>query len=246
MDLTLHMARSLGFMAVVPLFGRQRDTMFLRLILASVLGVVFWWVGGRPGQMPLGVIDFAVLVARESFVGFALGFAMSIMTGLLFAAGEIISVEMGFSMARAVNPESGIDATVISQLCQVFGFLLILQLDIHHDALRVLADTYEACPVGEPFALEPVWLGVRALVMGSIVLAVQYAFPILGIMLLLTVTLVLLGRAVPHINLMEFGFTARVLVGLIAASYFLTNGTPFLERSFEAILETARAMFPGS
>jgi hypothetical protein len=152
---------------------------------------------------------------------------------------------MGFSLARTMNPESGIDATVVSQLLQVLGFLLILQFDLHHDALRVLEHTYRACPIGQPFDIEPIWLGLRELVAGSVVLAVQYSFPILGLMLLLSVGMVLLGRAVPNINLMEFGFALRVLLAIGAMAYFLGEGTPFLLQTFRSVLErSARRMFP--
>jgi flagellar biosynthetic protein FliR len=242
--LLLHLARTGAFLAVVPLFGRQRDSFFLRLVLSVALGTVFWWSDGRPAPVPHGVAAFGLLVAQECLVGFALGFALSLLTSLLVAAGEIVSTEMGFSMSRIMNPETGVDATVVSQLFQVFGFLLILQFDIHHEALRILDQTFAACPIGEPLRLEPVWEGIRTLVGASILFALQYAFPVLAIMLLLTVGLVLFGRAVPHVNLMEFGFTARVLVALMAAAWFLSAGTPFLLRAFGSILDGARAMFP--
>jgi flagellar biosynthetic protein FliR len=185
------------------------------------------------------------MAAREAFVGMALGFALHALTTLLTAAGEVVSTEMGFSMARIVNPESGVDATVVSQLFSVFGFLLILQADLHHEALRILDQTWRACPVGEPFALEPIWNGIRLLISQSLLLALQYSFPILGLMLLLTVGMVLLGRAVPAINLMEFGFTARVLAALCVVGWFLAEGTPFLLQSFADLLAGARAMFQG-
>ena len=166
------------------------------------------------------------------------------MTSLLVSAGEVISSEMGFSLARAINPETGVDATVVSQLLQVLGFLLILQLDLHHEALRVLEQTFRSCRVGEPFDLAPIWAGVLTLVAGSVEVALQYSFPILGTMLLVSTGLVLLGRAVPAINLMEFAFALRILIALGALTLFLGEGAPFLIQTFEAILAEARAMFP--
>jgi flagellar biosynthetic protein FliR len=152
---------------------------------------------------------------------------------------------MGFSLARTINPESGGDATVVSQLLQVLGFLLILHFDLHHEALRVLELTYRNCPVGQPFDVAPIWQGLQTLVAGSLQLSLHYAFPVLGIMLLLSVGMVLLGRAVPSINLMEFGFAARVLVALGVLTLFVGEGTPFLVQAFRGILDVAAAMFPG-
>ncbi|MDO8348864.1 MAG: flagellar biosynthetic protein FliR [Planctomycetota bacterium] len=243
-SLFLHMTRVGAFFAVVPLFGRQLDSMILRLVLAMSLGAVFWWVGEQRIAVPDSLLAAAVMAMREVVVGIALGFALSTMTSMLVSAGEVISSEMGFSLARTMNPESGTDATVVSQLMQVVGFLLILQFDLHHDALRVLEQTFAACRVGQPFDIAPIWLGLQALVGGSVVLAVQYAFPVLGLMLLLSVAMVLVGRAVPAINLMEFGFALRVLLALGAMAWFVVGGAPFLIQTFHALLDGALQMFP--
>ena len=244
-SLLLHVTRVAAFFAVVPLFGRQLDSMILRLVLAISLGAVFWWVGEQRVQAPDTLLACGVMAVRECVVGIALGFALSTLTSMLVAAGEVISSEMGFSLARTMNPESGSDATVVSQLMQVVGFLMILQFDLHHDALRVVEHTFSSCRVGQPFDVEPIWLGLKALVGGSVVLAVQYAFPVLGLMLLLSVATVLIGRAVPAINLMEFGFALRVLLALGALAWLVVGGAPFLLQTFHALLDGTVAMFPG-
>jgi flagellar biosynthesis protein FliR len=244
MSFFLHAVRAGAFFAVVPLFGRQADSFILRLVLSLALGGVFWWVGDQRIDTPGHLFAVGVMTVREVVIGIALGFALSTMTSMLQSAGEIISSEMGFSMARTINPESGVDASVVSQLLQVVGFLLILQFDLHHEALRVLEQTYRACPIGQPFDIEPICLGLQALIGGSVQLGVQYCLPILGMMLLLSVGMVLLGRAVPQINLMEFGFALRVLLGLGAMAWFLVEGSPFLIHTFHAILDGARDMFP--
>jgi len=241
--LFLHVVRAGGFFVAVPLFGRQRDTAFLRLMLSLSMGCVFWWVSRGNVPAPSGVLMFGTFAVREAFVGLVIGFAIGLMLQFLVASGEIIANEMGFAMARSMNPESGIDSSVMSQLFQLIGFLLILHYDLHHDALRVLEETYRACPVGASFDLEPVYNGLRVLITGSIVIALEYAFPILGVMLLLTVGMVLLGRAVPQLNLMEFSFAARVLLALGAATWFLADGTPFLLDSFRFFLDGATTLF---
>lgn len=241
----LHVVRAGAFFAVVPLFGRTADTFPLRLVLAVALGAVAWHVGGPDVPAPQNLLALGVMALREGVIGLGLGFALSTMTSLLVSAGEIVSSEMGFSMARSINPESGEDAAVVGQLLQSLGFLLVLQFNLHHDALRVLHSTYEACPVGQPFDIEPIWHGLAALVSGSVTLAVQYAFPVMAVMLLLSVGLVLLGRAVPSINLMEFGFAFRVIAALGVMTIFLAEGAPFLVEAFRDILAGSAGLFGG-
>ena len=244
-SLLLHLVRVAAFFAVVPLFGRQVESMLLRLVLAISFAAMFWWLGEQQVATPPHLLELGLMGLREGLVGVALGFAMSTMTSMLVSAGEFISSEMGFSLARAINPETGFDATVVSQLLQTLGFLLILQLDLHHDALRVVEHTFRACPVGEPFDLVPIWDGVHALVAGSVEMALQYSFPVLGVMLLLSVGTVLLSRAVPAINLMEFVFALRVLIAIGMLALFLGEGAPFLLDYFHGVLDRTRAMFPG-
>lgn len=240
----LHLLRVASFMAVVPIFGRQRDSFYLRLVLAVAVGAIFWWTGDQQVPMPGNVLAMAVAAVRESFVGIALGFAVYVISSLLVSSGEIVSTEMGFAMARTMNPESGNDATVVSQLFQAFGFLLMLQLDLHHEVLRILHDTFRAVPVGTTYDIAPLWNGIAVLTTSTIALALQYAFPVLGVMIVLTAGLVLLGRAVPAINLMEFSFGIRILLALLAAAWFLAEGTPFLGRTLAGLLGHVRAMFP--
>ena len=159
----LHLVRAGAFFAVVPLFGRQAESVAVRLVLTVALGGIFWWVGDQRVHAADSLLVLGVMSARELLVGIALGFALSTMTSLLVSAGELITSEMGFSMARAIDPESGVDGAVMSQLLQVIGFLMILQFDLHHDALRVLESTFRSCPVGQPLDIEPIWNGIRTL-----------------------------------------------------------------------------------
>jgi flagellar biosynthetic protein FliR len=244
-SLVLHIARTGAFFAVVPLFGRQRDSFFLRLVLSLSLAAIFWSVGRKSVAVPGTLLELGVMTGREAVIGLALGFALAAVMSLLTIAGEIISYEMGFSMAHSINPESGANATVIAQLMQVLGMLLVFALDLHHDALRILEQTFAVCPIGEPFAIEPIWLGVRDLVAGAILLAGQLALPITGVMFLMSTGTVLIGRAIPSINMMDFAFALRVLMALGILGFFLVESAPFLIACIEGLFARTAGMFGG-
>ena len=241
--LLLHIVRAGAFFVAMPLFGIQRDSRMLRLILAVSLAAIFWGVGEQIVIVDGGFPELIVMVVREAVIGLAAGFGLGLMTTFLVSAGEIISHEMGFSLAKTINPETGHSSSVISQLLQTIGALLILQLDIHHRVIEVLGLSYESLPIGQPFDIEPIFRVLTTLIGKSMVLATEYALPVLGVMLLLTSVLVMLARAVQHINLLEFTFGVRILLALFSSAYFFSEGAPFLVQAFAEMIAEAEKMF---
>ena len=98
-SLFLHFVRVGAFVAVLPIFGRQRDSLILRLALSTALAAIFWWVGDQRIDTPTHLLELGVMGAREGVIGLALGFALATMTTMLVSAGEFLSHEMGFSLA---------------------------------------------------------------------------------------------------------------------------------------------------
>lgn len=245
-SLFLHVVRASGFLFGSTLFGTQGSSRMPRLMLAVSLGVLLWWVGDKRMGTVESLTEFALLAAREAFLGLLLGFAVNLLSAVVITAGEIISHEMGFGMARIVDPSTGRNSPVVSQLFTAFAVLLMFHLNVHHEALRMLAATYEAIPVGRPFDLTPVAGRLQESIGEALVFALRYAAPVLGVMVLVTATLVVLARAVPNINLMEFTFGVRILLALLGAYYFLAEGMPFLGGVFERLLGHARGLLSGA
>ena len=240
----LHVLRAGAFFVALPLFGTQRDSRMLRFILAVSLGAILFWV--RPVSVDLGtgsILELGILAVQEVIIGMAVGMACNLLALLLSAAGEIVSHEMGFGMARAIDPTTGRSSTVVSQLFQLMGFLLILQLDMHHDMLRLLDMVYDWIPVGTAPDTESIFTGLKDMVAMTLSYALQYALPVMGVMVLLTATLVILARAVSNINLLEFSFGLRIMLALLSSAFFLTEGAPFLQSAFDNLMEVAVATF---
>ncbi|MCR9247959.1 MAG: flagellar biosynthetic protein FliR [bacterium] len=244
-SLLLHFSRVGAFFAVVPIFGRNKDSRILRLVLAIALGTMLWWVGDMYVDPPQTAFELGVMAIREAVIGFALGFCFATIYAMLTIAGEVISMEMGFSMARTINPDTGTNATVISQLLQVLGALAVFMLDLHHEALVIAKQTFDGLPVGKPFDYLPIWAGIQEILSSVIQLALRLAMPIIGIMLLVSSGTVLIGRAVPSINMMEFAFGLRILMALGMLGFFIVEGMPFVVASFETLFSRVAVTFGG-
>jgi len=237
------MVRVGAFFVGQPLFGIRNDSRMLRIVLMVSLGSTFFWANGAPIVEASSFTELGLLSAREALIGLAIGLCVRLMTSTMSTAGEILSHEMGFAMARVVDPATGRSSPVVSQFFQTVAFLLIFELNIHHHVILTFASIYEVLPVGHGFSIDPVHARMTSMIADSIEFGMRYAMPVIGVMVLLTAVLVMLARAVPNINLLEFTFGLRILLALLASIYFLTAGAPFLQRVFEHILENTRQLF---
>ena len=92
-----------------------------------------------------------------------------------------------------------------------------------------LLGTFSAIPPGAIDAAGGVLLAPEAgdllvrLVHQSLVLAVQVAAPVLAVMLLVSVMIGMIGRALPETNVLVTAMPARVLVGVLLLSMVVTG-----------------------
>ncbi len=242
----LHVVRAGAFFVTAPTFGTQADSRMLRLVLACALGLSTWLISDRGDVAVRGLLDLGMLAAREAMVGLALGFAVAQTIAALSSAGEILSHEMGFAMAQVVDPESGRPMPVMAQFFETIAMLLVFALDLHHDVLRALVGMQEVQPVGRAFDPAPVLAGLSQLVADALTYGLRYAMPVLGVMVVVTVVLVVLARAVPNINLMDFSFGLRILLAMLACLYFLVESMPFVEAMFRDVIARAVGIFEGA
>ena len=248
--LLLHVVRAGAFLVAMNFTGSQAESKILRIILATALGAILFAVTPDHGsnipevqqRLHGGLFGLCIMVVQEAIIGIAAGFALNLLMTILTGAGELMSIDMGFAMARSLNPVTGTNSTVMSQLMQTFGFLLIFALNLHHEAIRLLAMSSELVPVGVTPDIGAIFDGLRNLASTAIEWAARLAFPIIAVMLLLTSTLVMLSRAVQNINLMEVAFGVRILLALSAGTWFLADGLQDFPRLFHMFLEGAAGM----
>lgn len=243
----LYFVRVGAFFVALQFFGAQSDSKMLRIVLAFSIASLVWWAGGAPAlDLSGGLIHFGLRGVVEAVIGFAAGFVISLLAAAMGVAGEMISHDMGFMMSRIMDPVTGRSSPVMSQFFQSVVVLLVFAMDLHHEFLKVLITGFEMLPVGGGFNIDPVFERMTVLVSDSLQMGMHYAIPIMGVLVVLTAMLVMLGRAIPNINLLEFAFGARILLGIFAASYFIGEGTPFLRLIAAHILAGARVLFLGA
>jgi flagellar biosynthetic protein FliR len=163
---------------------------------------------------PLPLQEWPLLVFKELLVGVAIGIATSIVFEAVQMAGQVLSVQMGYSLVNILDPTTQVDTTVVALFHNSIAMLIFLRLDVHLWLLRALGESFSYLPPGTarltgPFTYSLIGAGTSILLIG-----VQIAAPVLSATLLTDLVLGLLGKASPQLPLIVLGPAVKSLLGL--------------------------------
>jgi flagellar biosynthetic protein FliR len=146
-------------------------------------------------------------------IGVAIGMVVTLAFDALIFGGQLISNSMGLGFATLIDPQHGVNSTVLGQMFMIFGTLTYLAINGHLILLGVLADSFQTLPVGAShigpdFLLSVVLWGGCVFESGLLI-----ALPAVIALVIVQLALGVVSRAAPQLNLFGIGFTLTLLSG---------------------------------
>jgi flagellar biosynthetic protein FliR len=202
-----------GLMLFAPFLGSVVIPARIKAVLTLALTFLMYPLISKT-LVPTPINEWPLLVFRELLVGIALGIATSVVFEAVQMAGQVLSVQMGYSLINILDPNTQVDTTVVAMFHQSIAMLIFLRLDVHLWLLRAIGNSFAYLPPGSaqltrPFTLTLIGAGTSILLIG-----VQIAAPVLSATLLTDIVLGLLGKASPQLPLMVLGPAVKSLLGL--------------------------------
>lgn len=201
-----------AFIIAAPLFSAKFLMVRVRILIAFVISIIVFSM--QPQAVDTKILASAygiIVIVKEIAIGVTAGLILSIMFASVSLAGEKIATSAGLSYAAQVDPVSGVQTPVVSQMLYLFLIMIFLTVDGHLLALRILIESYQIIPIGtlpEPSALIDGGMAAS----GSMFLnASIIMLPIVIIILLINVSIGIITRAAPQLNLFSFGFPMTML-----------------------------------
>lgn len=164
----------------------------------------------------------ALVAAREMLIGMALSFSIRIIVAGAELAGHLAGFQVGFAYASLIDPQSGARNSVLSALYANMAMVIFLAIDGHHQMLHALSVSYVALPPGG-WSLQGNLAALVAHTLGMVFLiGLRMAAPVVLVLIVVEITLGLISRAAPQLNLLVMGAPIRLLVGLFILGATLT------------------------
>lgn len=224
------------FMAM-PVIGTQNVPARVRMaITLSVTVIIASQLSDVPDFNPLNFQTW-IIIASEILIGVAMGFALQLAFSAVIMAGQIIALQMGLGFASMVDPNSGMQMPVISQLYLLAVILIFLSFNGHLLIIEMVSDSFVSLPIGAGFIhTESLW---NLITWGAdmFAAAVLIAMPSIGALLIVNISFGIMTRASPQLNIFAVGFPFMVGTGLTVIWITLPNLSSQVSTLFEQIFE---------
>ncbi len=112
-----------------------------------VLVVLLWPVVPVP-PMHVSPLEWTGIALNELLIGIIVGLLLNFIFDAAQFAGQILGMQMGFSLATMIDPQSQADSAVLSIFYQTIVLLIFFALDVHHWVLRALVSSFYYLPAG--------------------------------------------------------------------------------------------------
>ena len=215
-----------AFLLSAPIFGARWLPLQVRIIMAFTLAAAV--IGDVP-PVSADLLASSVgisLMFVEIAVGLTAGLILTIWFSAVLLAGEKIASSAGLGYAAQVDPATGGQTPVVSQILYLFLLVVFLSVDGHLLAIGTMMESYRILPVGAPVASEALIASGIAAASSMFLAATIIMLPITTVLLMINVAIGIITRSAPQLNLFSFGFPISLL-GVFFVLYISTDSLGF-------------------
>ena len=215
--------RILAVLSMAPLFNHKSLSIRVRVLLALAMTIAL--AAALPESPRIEPLSLRALLTtlEQVLFGVLLGLTLQLVFTIFMVVGEVVSTQMGMSMARYNDPVNGVSSSsIIYQLYFILLVLLFFAIDGHLVTISVLYQSFLFWPVGSGLH----YLGAQSFVQAFawvLAAAVLVTLPVVFCLTLVQFCFGLLNRISPAMNLFSLGFPITILVGLLCIYLSMPN-----------------------
>jgi flagellar biosynthetic protein FliR len=151
----------------------------------------------------------------EAAMGITIGLVVAFIAEAFGLFGQMIALHSGHSFASTVDPTTQADSGIFVVMSQSIAGLLFFTTGMHREILRAFAHSLETQPPGS-FALSGATVdGIIRLSATVFSTGLRLAFPVVGLLVMIDLSLALLGRINSHLQLNSMAFPAKIMAALL-------------------------------
>ncbi len=236
--------RVFALLRVAPLLSSRAIPGVARVALALFTAVaIFPWVYEAGYPIPPNALSYALILVGEALIGIIIGFTLNVIFTAFLLAGQYFSFQMGFGASQVYDPMAQVQIPLMGQYLNMIAmFVFLITGGFQKLFLAGVLRSFQTMRAVD-FALRRE--EIHNLVAESVRLMFEHAlilsFPVLGTLLLVSVSMGLLAKAAPQMNLLMLGFPIKIgiafLVLMLSLPLLMEGFSRLIDESFLVIME---------
>jgi len=211
-----------AMMAVAPVFSSRSIPVRVK---AGLVILISWislpLVAEQGGMVPDGLVALGVLIMKEAIIGFAFGLVAQFLFAAVQTAGAFIDVTAGFAISQTLDPTSNANISILGRWYNLIAISSFLALGGHQLLIAGVVRSFTLAPPLSDPDLGAVVAGVLERADDIMLVVVQIGAPIIGALLVTDVTLGVISRSVPQMNIFIVGLPLKIIVALAGSAILL-------------------------
>jgi type III secretion protein T len=233
--------RPLTFFVFVPFMGGDAVPGQLRIALAFLLALFVYptYAGLAPPDQSMAFFLWMLLLSgKELLVGFILAYTASVIFWAMLSTGFLLDNQRGAGMGQVTDPASGESTSLFGGFLHQITVYLLFSTGAFVQIVLFLLASYGICPPGfEPGAgaVETIPAFLIGQFSRLMVIVVVFSAPIVLICLLSDVSLGIINRFAPQLNVFFLSMPIKSALGLFMILLYLGTLLPLITRELFAI-----------
>ena len=233
--------RVLALFSVAPLFSMRAVPMRAKIGLAFFVALCAQAVLTDQPVVSINGPQALGAVAQQVAVGLAIGFAIRLVFAAVELAGEVVGLQMGLNFASFFDPTSNAQVSAVARFYGYLAMLLFVVINGHLMVLMAVVKSFDSFPVDGHFLQAVGRMRLHELGASLFASSLWIALPMIAMLLFVNLTLGIISRVAPQMNIYAVGFPVTLTVGMLG----ITATLPMLEQPMLTLLQQSMDLFGG-
>jgi flagellar biosynthetic protein FliR/FlhB len=209
--------RLVTFFTIIPNFFPSGTPATFKISLNVILAFIL------VGTVDIGAVqniqsNYTIIIyaLNEVMTGITLGFVTSMIFYVVEMAGSLMDQQIGLGMISMFDPVTKNQSTLLSRILYWLAILIFFIVDGHHMLIRELSSSYKVVAIGKSIIFQDSVMTIINSFTQYFIIGLKIAIPIVLIIIITDLTMGLISRTVPQLNIMILGMPIKMLVGMAA------------------------------
>ena len=239
----LILVRVLAIFMSLPMFNSRHLPVVFKAGFAMAVSVLLFPVLGLKPMPPAdNVFVLALGVASEVLLGLCIGIFVRLLFAGIQLAGQLVGYQMGMAIANVLDPATSTQVSLIAQFYNLFAVLMFISINAHYLFLDALVESFRLVPPYGFHLSASLMDGLIRMSANIFTIGIRVGAPVIAALLLTSVTMGLLARTTPQMNVFFVAMPVKIGIGLIILMISLPHLGSFLDQLFGGLPETIMGM----